>query len=68
MGNLDDMLAGAGIGGEPDDYATPPGHRSGFVSIVGRPNTGKSTLTRRSARMASTQATGRTPRSVSGCG
>jgi len=45
MGNLDDMLAGAGIGGESDDYATPPGHRSGFVSIVGRPNTGKSTLT-----------------------
>ena len=45
MGNLDDMLASAGIGGDSDDYATPPGHRSGFVSIVGRPNTGKSTLT-----------------------
>mgnify|MGYP001182222479 FL=1 len=45
MGNLDDMLSSAGIGGDADDYATPDGHRSGFVSIVGRPNTGKSTLT-----------------------
>lgn len=45
MGNLDDMLSSAGIGGEAGDYATPEGHRSGFVSIVGRPNTGKSTLT-----------------------
>lgn len=37
MGNLDDMLSSAGIGGDADDYATPDGHRSGFVSIVAGP-------------------------------
>lgn len=29
----------------PEECATPEGFRSGFVSFVGRPNTGKSTLT-----------------------
>jgi GTP-binding protein Era len=29
---------------EPADAETPPGHRSGFVAVVGRPNVGKSSL------------------------
>ncbi|MGE3326763.1 MAG: GTPase Era [Acidimicrobiia bacterium] len=42
-GRLTAMLAAAGIDKDPSG-PLPPGHRSGFVTMVGRPNVGKSAL------------------------
>jgi GTP-binding protein Era len=32
------------LGPLPDEQDLPPGHKSGFVAVIGRPNVGKSTL------------------------
>ena len=44
MGDLDEMLKAAGICDEEGGYVDPEVFRSGFVTFVGRPNAGKSTL------------------------
>ena len=44
MADLDEMLAGAGISDGFGDPVDPETFRSGFVTLVGRPNAGKSTL------------------------
>lgn len=44
MSDLDEMLKAAGIADEAGEYVDPEMFRSGFVTLVGRPNAGKSTL------------------------
>ncbi len=44
MASLDEMLAAAGIADSAGNYVDPTTFKSGFVTLIGRPNAGKSTL------------------------
>lgn len=64
MSDLDEMLEAAGIAGEDGGYVDPGTFKSGFVTLAGRPNAGKSTLLNAvmGEKLAITSATPQTTR------
>ena len=44
MADLEEMLRAAGLAGTDGSFVDPETFRSGFVTLIGRPNAGKSTL------------------------